>query len=1471
MARINITQSAFNYGELSPEFQGATESEFYNKGLSQLVNFYVKDIATVYSKEGTRFLSYFSSTQNVKKVKFVKIRESAQRDLILLFDVVGDYCLFSAGDEVTSLFIKKGNSKRLTQLLSEGSETNIISTIQNGDKIYLFSSAGIVKLVIDTERRNILSISSQKFTFSPLGRSSVKKVQLTNLDVNNSIVYLEIPLEARLDPDNCFKKEDEGDTWLLYFENEYILVGGNAVRLTIYSYVHLDKLENMFTMKCKMDYSKDTNLTNANDLNKILNKTTEIIYSPVFKDKSFPTKATVYDGRLWLVDEKNNTVYGSRIGSEDGIASRDLFDFKIDGSNGGVGAVYGEIPDVKHIAWIKGGEKLFIGTDNGLYCNGTSSITDRVSETGRRITSKTISFSKIADIRCGDCEPISVGDSIFFIGMDKRSVYELTLDEVSGTYKAYLISKTASHLLQAGVKAYNYSTHPSNFLSCVLNNGQMAIMGHSKGNGIYGWSRFILGGREAKVEDIAIGNVRGVDKIYLLVSRNHNGHKKYSIEYMDNIYANDVDRKIRDAFCVDQGITRKDERKVSQYRSRIDSSFSKRKEYISQQEVKQLPFFSPDCNLAFCLLDKNNQEETIIDYYVPFKYISEENNTLGGKDIIYKGLHSDSKILSKLKNVQQKKIKVYIPFNEHLSVSLQEISQANAKIEYKLGGEEEIGDAENFRIEVIIQGIQRRHYKFFEEENVFEEVVIQTPSEFQGVEEAKKFCDLPLKVLAKSVEQREDGSYVMRLLIDYVLQDRILSLTLGAIPCRLYLPLYDLELISLGRDTSIKYVSSEKENYGHLKIEERIRNQKIRDVKDIIDVSDVAYLVVRGSNNNIEEYSKSSGWDKRTLLINNPDTNLVVGGYISPNMENNDEGKTDILLYDKNSKKLWVVVFDKEGKEKSRKELSLLQAIPPTSKIYTMRRIYTISSETDNEDYDYGAWYYIVYTKRTGEQCISLISILHKADQIIDDYYIFNSENDEEDPSIVMSRSIKEGTKIRFAVMRNVGKLYIAISILDKVYLWNVSITGINDDEIEFEIKAKREISSGLIIRSVTLQLTEDKQFLQVFLGGSNGQIKLIVCDPTSNDLITKSEKKLQFFSAEKNRRCVFQVDQIFFIDKQMMLLLGPNGEVIEVDAKKQLLQENAEVTTLDVKKEQLLSCYSSTEMLDVGGFDNNNEQGDSCCFMLLDKRTVNQVIFSPTLKYYYSPSWEAIKEIYIDGISGSHGINERKHKVYSHTFDSGTGEGVLVLDDKGVRGARNELILDKGKIILRHNLFKIPLLYMYAGEKVSITADGGDYGHKLIVNEITGEGEYLSSGALKEKSYYEAHIGYSYIKELCTLDLSGGAVNGSSVGKHAQQITLLLRLYNSGGGMYSASALPYEYYDNKNLWSEIDYTRGKLSDSIDYSSDSRITKGSVLLDLILTNDIETTKERILHIYSKDNLPLNILSITRESYVSEDL
>lgn len=1484
MAGSNITQSSFNYGELSPEFEGASESEFYNKGLSILTNFYVRDIGTVYSKEGTRYLITVTENKKVeeKLTYFFDMRINDNSTITVL--VVGDIYYIINAEQDNDTVIYKGRNAQF--LIDKQDVAPQIFSVQ--DKQYLFCSKGLYQISYSEVNHSLIlepiTISSNNLPYIPLLDLSKKEATLRArndgfvLTVKGTDVDLRTLLQGGI------------DNVLLWWDDIPLSYGedGRAVRGEIYCKFQVQNILNKNEVILNVDNQvRDSNVSNAEKFTRLVvgAKISSIlrtwdIGNVLLKTNSPVTGVALFDGRLWIVNDDKKLIYGSCVGNPWNFQLGILLNQTND-----MGAIYTTLSDVGRIAWIQGGEKLFIGTDAGVYCSGSSALNDR--SMGQRLTQSTLTFTKIANVRCSkDCPPVRVNDSIFFVSQDRHIVYELAVDEITNSYKVFSISKTAQHILSAGIRAIDYTSIPNTFLSCVLDNGNVAIMGHNKGNSIYGWSRFIFGGLKTKVLKSHTIRYKGTDRIYYLVARQKpDGNTQYTIEYIDSIYSNDFGgRDLQSAFSVDCGITRTRARQVLDYtparfiqitmdtfptfqltdkitvtlntteaivlkaihdenantKPYIIRMLRKKNQYSISQDERILRI-EPTASLD--LFTEGSNPDKITDIYLALPGVTSIEVIHNGDDfILICTITNNPEIVE-----QHTENLSFLLIADDTDASFAQLPQDIRDIlpfnTYQ--GNVLPSEDRTFSLQLMDYDTETKEawYRIIFHNEELKDYWDATPDDKNDIRyQAIDGLSLKYKHL-------------------FVQSDAIGTLTqLGAISTLTYGPMSTTKKDEICLEENSRITFSTKKFY-----------PLITKYKTTIDCFYTAK----------EPYDYGLLLPSRDVIISSNDSDIVLTGLSSYYLGFMDNMNTllSISFVNDNQYEIHIDYINQDNNNVERGQTFDFGEHIRTAQSIDCRILYRgdnlilgiFLSSNSLEEEENG-------DEESFRRVITGFAITPPTDE------------EEEEYALASLRSLGFGVfssdrignvsilcSVNVNIDENNNKLYVSC-ILHSDQLFLVCYKeGLNPELIQEKMITTRVISlydsEKIILKAVTSAslIPTNNDTLRIIGGTEHGEY-FIQDISIKNDIFpyfSPDARQEAMFHDKRNVQykklpVPFSIDKILKTEKNnQYIFLSHKGEYVKLSVEEinnnnvQRITAEDDYSMLPIN-EDLRFIYCPNIAFDdaTGGIA-----------LLGDGRMMSKVsykkdgYFNPIL----IPSSMTIKPINIQRINN---FNKKTIKLVSADyFDSESGIGTITLArDASSENSTN--MFDReytnkcgGKILISQSDREIKFgQKLYNGENINITIDGQDLGtFKVRDNQVTNIKKKLDD-------IFEAHIGYGYYKEFCTLDLSGGAVKGSSVGAKARQIRLMLRLYNSGGGEYCSAKTPIK----NALWKLIDYTQGKISDTFVFNSTDRLTQGSILLELILENDIETVRERYLHIRSFAALPLNILSITRDTYVSDN-
>ena len=590
MAGIKYNHNMFTVGMISQKIQGNTESETYNNALLDCKNFYIRQTGGVFKRPGTYYVSVVPRSQRMQLYPF----NFADDNSIIIGLIPGYIYAYNTDGQVTSIEA----SVLTTSVLSEE-----YTVLQQGDSIYLFCIAGIYEIKYDTVTRT-LSFAEKEFTFPPVGEVNVDKNNTATYDGTSTITLTGTKKFVASDVGQkvllmWVVKEDPGDGQeaLSYMTSSYFTIGS------------IDSSGLSASVTWESDYSSYTETT------KIPTDSTTFFALPAFgANREFPVAAGVLAGRLYLADS-HMMIYGSA------MKFNDIFSFEMRGDES-TALSYRLNNDVGRIHWIVGQDKLFVGTPTGIFISGGAGVyQDEV------ITAANFTLKKFSSVHANRLPPTNINANIVFADALGKNIYEIAVDETTGTYKTYDLSILSNELLNSGCISQTWSSYPVKTYWVATAAGILASMTYEKASNVLAWSYHDLGGENVAVESVATIQKGGYDYVFCVVRRNVKGEIVRSIEYIDKLYE-PLDNKQYEQHYVDCGLERKYTyvlRDITQYKPpQIEGVSSWAFGQIAQNEDAKTQYTE-------MALIADNTNKVSFDYYPEETW----STTFRGEDIIH--------------------------------------------------------------------------------------------------------------------------------------------------------------------------------------------------------------------------------------------------------------------------------------------------------------------------------------------------------------------------------------------------------------------------------------------------------------------------------------------------------------------------------------------------------------------------------------------------------------------------------------------------------------------------------------------------------------------------------------------------------------------------------------------------------------------------------------------------------------------
>lgn len=267
---------------------------------------------------------------------------------------------------------------------------------------------------------------------------------------------------------------------------------------------------------------------------------TTVFRKPAFSDADgWPVAAQMYTTRM--IYAKGARFFMSEVGKFDSFdPARAKDDDAIQEELGGEG--------FSSIAWIRGRNRLLLGTSTGPWVLRSNTLDDPFTPTAIQARAQNASGAASLDAFNAD-------DAVLYFGPNLKRLFELTYQFQVDGYTAAELTETADHILRSGVVEAALAGEPWSSLWCVRGDGQLAVLTYDRAQATVGWSRVIPGGGGVaeSVETIpGKGPTVGRDEVWVAVRRTIGGVTRRFVEYLDDIV--DSDGVPTDAWFVDAGL-----------------------------------------------------------------------------------------------------------------------------------------------------------------------------------------------------------------------------------------------------------------------------------------------------------------------------------------------------------------------------------------------------------------------------------------------------------------------------------------------------------------------------------------------------------------------------------------------------------------------------------------------------------------------------------------------------------------------------------------------------------------------------------------------------------------------------------------------------------------------------------------------------------------------------------------------------
>lgn len=549
---MNLIQSSFAGGEISPDVANRVDLEKYQSALLQAKNCYIRPYGTVYRRAGSVYLAKIKAKNNKVLLRTFK---GTSHDYMLIF-TENSLAIWSGDTQVTSITTPYAGS-----ILSD------LRFCQSADVMYIAS--GLYPLYTlsrysDTDWKfSALEISKPYFDDQLLQRDNVKiKPSGTsggiNLSSNLSIFSSDmvggyVQIEQNI-PTASVQLAGGGTTAALLVGKEWSLRTNQAWSGT----VHIDKSADGNSWQEYRTY------VSKKDANYVENGTfTEPVFLRLRVDKSEgDITATLtrleytHTGSVKITGYSSPTYVSGQVIEPLGDTSDSInYNFSVWSPHFGYPRICGFFQDRLVIGATKSQPYMLWMSRTGDYYNfsvekRSGSVTDDsaialsfISREQSRIehlvtASDLIIFTdgdewimsgnnaitpsqaqhQIQTSRgCTDVAPLKIGNRTLFVQRRGITIRDMGYDYTSDSYDGVDLTLLAKHLTKNNpVLAAAYMQDPDSRVYCVTTNGTIICLAYVIDQKVYAWSRMVTAGKYLSVCNIESGTE---DKVYVAVKR----------------------------------------------------------------------------------------------------------------------------------------------------------------------------------------------------------------------------------------------------------------------------------------------------------------------------------------------------------------------------------------------------------------------------------------------------------------------------------------------------------------------------------------------------------------------------------------------------------------------------------------------------------------------------------------------------------------------------------------------------------------------------------------------------------------------------------------------------------------------------------------------------------------------------------------------------------------------------------------
>lgn len=513
---VEVIQSVFNRGELSPRIIGRVDLDAYYNALKYSENFIPFPQGAITKRTGTYFIS--------------SVKDSSKTTILMpfRFSTTQNYAI-EVGDLYMRFYRNRGQVETSPsvpyELVTPWPESVLreLKYVQSYDRIYVFHK--------DYQTRVITRTSDTSWTLSTLtfvdGPFLPENATSTTIDPSASSGSVTVTASAAL-----FSAGDVGRQ-IRYHDG------------TDWHYLEITAYTNSTTVTATVMGSASLHAHAAS---------TRWRLSYFGGSMGWPSVGTIYEQRLIMANTASYpaTIFASATGefNTSVTMSPSQATGTVTDSDGFVYTIGDD--QVNAIQWLSSGRILMIGTTGAEH-----SMTGGTSSSYAPVTPSNVTIKREAKI--GSRQNVRahrVGNAILYISRSGLKVRELNYDFGIDSYVSRDVTIFNDHITESGVVDCDFQDEPDPTLWCVREDGKLIGFSYERTQQVEGWHRHTLGGTDSKVMSVCCipKPEKNGDDLWLITSRTIDGSTVQTIEYMYDYFLPDINGK-ESAFFVDCGAT----------------------------------------------------------------------------------------------------------------------------------------------------------------------------------------------------------------------------------------------------------------------------------------------------------------------------------------------------------------------------------------------------------------------------------------------------------------------------------------------------------------------------------------------------------------------------------------------------------------------------------------------------------------------------------------------------------------------------------------------------------------------------------------------------------------------------------------------------------------------------------------------------------------------------------------------------